>query len=78
MRRLKRIDEAVARFRQIQVLFPESELATDAELEIGYTYQNAGRADEAVAVYQDFLRQHPDHRYVDWIKRQLEELAEGS
>ena len=78
LRRLKRIDEAVARFRQIQERFPESELATDAELEIGYTYQNAGRTAEAVTVYQDFLRQYPDHQYVDWIKRQLEEMAGGS
>jgi thioredoxin-like negative regulator of GroEL len=78
LRRLKRIDEAVARFRQLQERFPESEMATDAELEIGYTYQNARRTDEAVAVYEDFLHQYPDHQYVDWIKRQLEELAGGS
>jgi thioredoxin-like negative regulator of GroEL len=78
LRRLKRIEEAVARFRQLQERFPESEMATEAELEIGYAYQSAGRTDEAVAVYQGFLRQHPDHRHGDWVKRQLEELAGGA
>ena len=75
---MERSDEAVARFRELMDRYPDSELAVDAPLEIGYTYQMAKRVDEAVAIYEDFLRQHPGHEYEEWIKKQLQKLAEQS
>ena len=75
LRRVKRTDEAVARFRQLMERYPQSDLAEDAQLEIGYTYQKAERNQEAVTVYREFLRRHPGHHYEEWVKKQLEELA---
>lgn len=77
LQRLERTDEAVARFQQLMDRYPESELVEDAQLEIGYTYQKAERNHEAVAVYQGFLLHHPGHQYEEWIKKQLEKLAEN-
>ena len=76
LRRLERTDEAVVRFKQIADRYPESELAEEAPLEIGYTYQRAERKQEAVAAYQAFLRRYPGHQYEEWIKGQLEKLAD--
>jgi hypothetical protein len=30
-----------------------------------------------VVAYRQFLREHPDHKYVDWANKQLEKLAEA-
>jgi len=77
LRRAERPDEAVSRFQQLLDRYPQSELREEAELEIGYTYQKAGRNQEALAAYQAFLRHHPGHRYEEWINKQLEKLAES-
>lgn len=76
LRRLERTDEAVARFQQLVDRYPESELAGEAPLEIGYTYQSAERKQEAVAAYKAFLRHHPGHQYEEWVNKQLEKLAD--
>ena len=76
LRRVKRTDEAVDRFRQLMERYPQSDLAEDAQLEIGYTYQKAERNQEAVAVYREFLRHHPGHQHEEWVNKQLEKLAE--
>lgn len=75
LRRMERTDEAVARFSQLSDRYPESELAEDAPLEIGYTYQMAERHEEAEMIYRDFLKNNPGHRYEDWVKGQLEKLG---
>jgi tetratricopeptide (TPR) repeat protein len=76
LRRQERTDEAVARFQQLVDRYPESELAEEAPLEIGYTYQRAERKQEAVTAYQAFLRNHPGHQYEEWVNEQLEKLAD--
>jgi len=76
LRRQQKIDQAVVCFRRLMERYPDTELAQDALLEIGYSYQRAKRNGEAVVVYEDFLHRNPGHRYEDWVHKQLEKLAE--
>ncbi len=54
-------DEAIATFQQIIDNFPSSEYSLQAELMIGQAFYDAGRYEEALIYYEDFIRAHPSH-----------------
>ncbi|MBL7074793.1 tetratricopeptide repeat protein [candidate division KSB1 bacterium] len=72
----KLYEEAVRKFRELLSLYPESELAVEAEEYIGYTYQKAGDKERAIAEYEKFLLNHPDHEEADWVKKQIQKLKQ--
>jgi tetratricopeptide (TPR) repeat protein len=46
----------------------------DAQLLLGTLYQQTDKPDKARKVYEDFLKEHPDHAKADWVRRLLKTL----
>jgi thioredoxin-related protein len=59
----KEFEKSFVQFKKVMKIFEGSETAADAELWLGYAYRkrgNEGDTTDAIKVYVDFLKNHPD------------------
>ncbi len=67
----KLYDEAISSWEKVRESYYSPELNILAELKIAEAYFLAGRYVEAAAAYEDFLKQHPDHKRTPEVLYQL-------
>lgn len=75
--RKKEYLKAMDAFKYFLQKFPESEIATDAEMYIPYCHAKAGDTTKALELYEKFLTEHPDSPDTTWVKDKIKAL-EGS
>ena len=63
--------EAAEYYQQIKDRFPYSRYSLLADLRVGDAYYKAGRTDEAVLAYDDFIRLHPKNEAVPYAIYQM-------
>ena len=68
--------KAVDAFKYFLQKYPKSEMASDAEVYIPYSYSKAGDTTKAVQLYEKFLKDHPDSPDTGWVKKKIKELTE--
>ncbi len=64
-------DEAAELFQQLKDRFPYSRFALLADLRVGDAYYKAGRYEEAILSYEDFIRLHPKNEGVPYAIYQM-------
>ncbi len=64
-------EEAAEVFQQLKDRYPYSRFALLADLRVGDAYYKAGRFDEAVLAYDDFVRLHPKNEAVPYALYQM-------
>lgn len=64
-------DEAADLFQSLKDRFPYSRFALLADLRVGDAYYKAGRYEEAVLAYEDFIRLHPKNDGVPYAIHQM-------
>lgn len=70
----KKYTEAVEAFEYFLQRFPKSDMVTDAEAYIPYSYSKAGDTTKALNLYEEFLVKHPDSPDTGWVKDKIKEL----
>jgi TolA-binding protein len=73
-RKDKAYDQAIVQFQRLIDTYPNSQLVPDAIVYKGYVYGKWGKTEEAIATYEGFLSEYPDHGDADWVKEQIAEL----
>ncbi len=68
--------KALEPLKQLVKKFPESEWREDAEIYIGWLYEQAGDEKEAIKKYNEFLKEFASSTETQWVKRQVAELEE--
>ena len=64
-------DEAAELFQQLKDRFPYSRFALLADLRVGDAYFKAGRYEEAILSYEDFINLHPKNEGVPYAIHQM-------
>ncbi|MGD8563971.1 MAG: outer membrane protein assembly factor BamD, partial [Desulfarculaceae bacterium] len=64
-------NEAAELFQQLKDRYPYSRFALLADLRVGDAYYKAGRHEEAVLAYDDFVRLHPKNEAVPYALFQM-------
>jgi len=72
--RAKTYDKAIERFKIVIDKFGGTDRASDAELSSGYAYRKMGDTTTAIAVYEQFLKNHPDSEDSTKIKELIDRL----
>ncbi len=72
--KLKNYQAAVDLFRRTSQMFPAAEIAADADLMIGYSYQKANDFKTAKKEYKAFLKKYPDTTEKEWIAEQFTKM----
>jgi thioredoxin-like negative regulator of GroEL len=66
--------KAVEAFRTLITDYPESELAEDAQIYVGWLFAQAGDTSEALKSYRKFLKDYSKSTETDWVKQQIQLL----
>lgn len=69
---------AIAEWKRTSELFPDDDVAPDAELMAAYCYQKAKDFAQARRQYELFLQKHPDSEEREWINEQLTAMRSQS
>ncbi|NCC36229.1 MAG: tetratricopeptide repeat protein [Chloroflexia bacterium] len=62
---------AIENWQKVRDAFHSPELTTLAELRIADAYYESGQTIEAIAAYEDFLKQHPEHVHTSAVLLRL-------
>jgi tetratricopeptide (TPR) repeat protein len=73
-RKDKEYDKAAEQFQRMMDIYPNSSYVPDAFVYKAFVYQKGGRKAEAIATYESFIEQYPDHSDVEWAQKQIAEL----
>ena len=69
--------QAIKEFNPLISTFPLSDLASDAQLYVGYCYEREGDRDKAIATYRRFVSDHPDADGAKWARKRIGGLTAG-
>ncbi len=69
-------DEAIVLFTALAETFPDGDVTEDGETYIPYILARQEKYEEAMAMYQKFLTDHPESSEVDWVNARIAELQE--
>jgi len=70
----KQYEEAAGQFQRLMDMYPDSPLVPEAFSYKGYVYQRWGKTDEAITIYEDFIRAFPNHEEAEWAQKQIDKL----
>ena len=73
-RKNKAYDKAIAQFQRLIDTYPKSHLVPDAIVYKGYVYGKWGKTEEAITIYESFLKEYPEHEEAEWVTGQIAEL----
>jgi tetratricopeptide (TPR) repeat protein len=71
-----RYDSAIARFQAVTIRYPGTDFAEDAMTYVPYIMAKQERYDEALEIYEQFLKDYPESSEVDWVKRQINAIKQ--
>ena len=77
-RKLEKWDDGIAICKDLVARWPKSELADDADAYAPFLAAKAGRTDEAIAGYQNYLKKWPEGEDFKWATEQIAELQAES
>lgn len=69
-------DSAMVLFAALAEKFPDGDVTEDGETYIPYILARQEKYEEAMAMYQKFLVDHPESAEVPWVNRRIAELQE--
>ena len=72
--RAKQYETATDQFQRLMDVYPDSPLVPEAFSYKGYAYQRWGKNDEAIAIYEDFIKAYPNHEEAEWAQKQIDTL----
>jgi len=72
------LDKAMECYQWIYSIFPDSKEAPSAKFTHAFTLDNQmGKKEEAKVLYEEFLKDYPDHHFADDTEFQLNNLGKG-
>lgn len=77
-RKLEKWDDGIGICKNLTSRWPKSEWADDADAYAPYLAAKAGRNEEAIDGYQDYLKKWPKGEDVEWVTEQITELQAES
>lgn len=75
-RRAKDWETAEAAYKVIIADFGDSHTGTNAEIWTAIVYKQSGDTTTAVAAFEAFIENHPDHEDVEYCQKQIKKLTE--
>ncbi len=75
-RRAKDWETAEAAYKSIIADFGDSPAGTNAEIWTAIVYRQSGDTTKAVAAFEAFIENHPDHENVEYCQKQIKKLTE--
>jgi tetratricopeptide (TPR) repeat protein len=71
-----RYDSAIARFQAVTTRYAATDYAADAMTYIPYLMAKQERYEEALSLYEKFLKDYPESSEVDWVNRQIDAIKQ--
>jgi thioredoxin-like negative regulator of GroEL len=71
---LDNYDEAVTRYEQLKMKFPDSAIVDEADIMIAIAYKSKGDTATAIKAFEDYLGAHPNSPDTGYARKQIEKL----